>query len=264
MTSRYYHKCLVLLVALLLPRGILSDDGVLVDNCMLCVPDNNNSSIAVITNPSALITGGTCQSVYNSQSNCTILQTLGTIVCGCTSDLNMSRTDEEDGVCTLCQDGNALPQPLLKVIPGSSCAELQIDAIKDASERCIYHQEIVGTYCGCNHTVDNDDAGVCRLCAPLLIPRPDRIVDGLSCLQHEFRASIFKNCTVHQDLYADECCVDDVPSAAPSSIGEATEEPAPSASPTASPTSSSISQTSLISGTVIMLQLMWSLWSLQT
>jgi hypothetical protein len=268
MASVNYHALPVLVVALLLPRGILSGNDVVVNNCTLCVPDDNDSSLAIITNPSASIIDGTCQSVYDkgnltlSQSNCTILQTLGTIVCGCTSDLNMSATDEDEGICTLCQDGNALSQPLIKVIPGSSCAELQIDAIRDAPERCIYHQEIVGTYCGCSHTVENDDPGICRLCAPLLIPRPDRIVDGLSCLQHEFRASIFNNCTMHQDLYAEECCVDDVPSAAPSRADEATQEPAPSVSPTASP-ASSVSRTSVLSNVSIVVHLLWSLWSLR-
>lgn len=115
--------------------------------------------------------------------------------------------------CTLCQDGSNVPFPLREVLPGgTTCAALSIDARRDDPENCIYHQGVVGTYCGCNNT-----NAVCRLCSDKrLLPDPLRVVDQRSCIQHEFRGSLHKNCSAHQVLYSTDCCLDDIPSVSPS------------------------------------------------
>ena len=120
--------------------------------------------------------------------------------------------------CTLCQDGSNVPFPLLEVLPGgTTCAALSIDARRDDPENCIYHQGVVGTYCGCTNNNTNVVGVVCRLCSDeRLLPDPLRVVDQRSCIQHEFRGSLHQNCSAHQALYSTDCCLDDIPSASPS------------------------------------------------
>jgi hypothetical protein len=166
--------------------------------------------------------------------------------------------DANSMACTLCQDGGRLPFPLRKVFPNSSCAALQIDANRGSSQMCVYYQGVVGTYCGCDNVVSND---ICQICfRGFSLPRPDRVVNGLACIQHEFRASLYDNCTAHQELFGDECCFDDVPSATPTSSPTSVLSISPSIAATI-PMPTSSSTTTRCSTAIILVVLLSLLWS---
>ena len=125
-------------------------------------------------------------------------------------------------VCSLCEDGSALPQGRLEAFPGETCAQMQVDAKRDANEsNCVVDQGIVGHYCGCNNPVAADT--VCRLCGRgVSLPDPQKAVllgaaSGSSCIQVEFNASVSGMCQKARDTFQQDCCSGITPAPTPTS-----------------------------------------------
>jgi hypothetical protein len=155
-----------------------------------------------------------CQAVFElgeieiSNSSCVVLQARGVDVCLCEGELPVINDN-----CTLCRDGSSLPMPTLEGLPDKSCAEIQLEAMRDDEENCAAYQNTVGGYCGCNVTSTPTD-GVCRLCDPYNLPNPLDVDNStstmpLSCGEIELQAN-FPNtggdCEALKDIYAEFCC----------------------------------------------------------
>jgi hypothetical protein len=132
------------------------------------------------------------------------LQSIGINICSCGRDI------QEPSNCSLCEDGSSLPNGLFPGLPGETCAELQVDAIRDFFENCQAHQATFGTYCGCENPVAA--ANACRVCGDLGdLPDHLRIVEtaasgNVSCGVLEFSANLVKEtCSDAQGLYAEAC-----------------------------------------------------------
>jgi hypothetical protein len=105
-----------------------------------------------------------------------------------------------------------LPQGSLAGIPGTSCAQLQVDAKRDLADRCPIWQQVIGNYCGCNNTVSDS---ICRLCGEGATFDVKKMVTGLeenstiSCGELEFLANLGGtgfDCKEYQFIFEDQCC----------------------------------------------------------
>jgi hypothetical protein len=174
----------------------------------------------------------TCQSAFELEDltlpsdNCTFWQSRGEVICQC------AEGPPEVNECTLCEDGSALPNPLLAAIPGKICAQLQVDAKRDQAEFCIAYQQTIGVYCGCDNPLATA-AGqeVCRLCGDTSGDTTQIMADSMkmvslmadngntveaSCGQLEFSANLpGEDCSDFQLLYSESCCVE-APTPSPS------------------------------------------------
>merc|ERR1719329_659504 len=139
------------------------------------------------------------------RENCTAWQSRGEDVCHCAAE------PPERHDCKLCDDGGSLPQGALAAIPGTVCAQLQVDAKRDFQDRCPIWQQTMGNYCGCNNAYD---ASICRLCKEGYNFDPAKIVNGLdnttiSCGRLEFSANLATGdfgCKEYQFIFESRCC----------------------------------------------------------
>jgi hypothetical protein len=97
-------------------------------------------------------------------------------------------------------------------IPGTTCAQLQVEAKRDFADRCPTWQQTMGTYCGCNNTISDS---FCRLCGEDGTFDANKMVAGLeegstiSCGELEFSANLGGTdfaCSEYQFLFGDQCC----------------------------------------------------------
>lgn len=114
--------------------------------------------------------------------------------------------------CRLCDDGGPLPQGSLAGVPGSTCAQLQVDARRDFQDRCPVWQQTMGNYCGCNNTVSDS---ICRLCGENSTFDASKMVAGqedntaISCGELEFSVNLGSTgleCGEYQFIFEDQCC----------------------------------------------------------
>jgi hypothetical protein len=235
-------------------------------DCQLCQEDGQ-----VPQKPWATIQSGeeihTCQSAYEqgvvslSHLTCALWKYQGTNVCECAFTTNHEAEADAGGpttsspstsfnYCYLCTDQSNLPFPSLEVVPGKTCADLQLDAFRDDASNCTAWQQTYGRYCGC----DNQDTSVspegstsgsiapCRLCGENSIAETTRMIlltdstdesssasslfssqpqerysvntkNGKACAELEFEANLpdaTTTCETSQELYQ-ECCLVDCP-----------------------------------------------------
>ena len=175
-------------------------------SCTLC---NDNQ---VPFNPLAQIVYNdlvqTCQEVHDignlspnlGATKCAFMQDLGQYVCSC-----QEGEPPPINTCTLCEDKSAIPMPQGLALPGVTCEEMEADARRDFAENCVRYQGVVGSYCGCSNPVASKS--VCQICGTgELLPNPQLIVFGFSCIEHEFMASISGTCTAKRDEVESICC----------------------------------------------------------
>jgi hypothetical protein len=170
----------------------------------------------------------TCESAFDlgnltlPADNCTFWQSRGEVICQCAEEA------PETNECTLCEDGSALPNPLLPATPEETCAEVQVDAKRGEAGVCIVYQQTIGIYCGCdNPQATSAGQEVCRVCGgetnlpdPLimasLVTDNGDIIEA-SCVELEFAANLpGADCSDFQILYTEGCCPEEpAPSPAP-------------------------------------------------
>jgi hypothetical protein len=208
------------------------DDNVTMVDCPLCSDPSH-----VPQDPFSIFVAGdatmSCQTAFDMgpirlpAQNCSFWQQRGTAICQCASESPPTNT------CTLCENGQSLPNPFLEGRPGVTCAELQIQARCDDPEHCGIWQQTQGIYCGCDNDVEPQD-GVCRLCGsdtaewirPLEMVsvvttiittttsrasnnNGDDTTTMMSCAEVEFQANLPENqegCDEYVALYAEQCC----------------------------------------------------------
>lgn len=148
-----------------------------------------------------------CQSVYDmgdltvkgGKDMCAFYYGLGETVCDC-----QKGTSPPVNKCTLCEDGSALPFPNRRVIGQLKCSTIQNGARGDVPEKCDRYQSAIGHYCGCKNPITTPK--YCHLCNTNLLPFPSRVVNGKSCLEHQFTATINRTCTATKKKVASACC----------------------------------------------------------
>jgi hypothetical protein len=91
-----------------------------------------------------------------------------------------------------------------QVMPGVTCAEMQVYARRDYPYNCRVYQTILGSYCGCKNS--KTIAQYCRLCEGSLLPDQLKTVNGMTCIEHELDASPEKTCATKQAELAKQCC----------------------------------------------------------
>lgn len=159
----------------------------------------------------------TCDDAYTMElrlpeENCTAWQNRGEELCGCAAEAPLGNE------CTLCQDG-PLPQGLLAGIPGTTCAQLQVDAKRDLPDRCPIWQQTMGVYCGCDNDLSDN---FCSLCGEGFEFDPSKMVDGLissveraattnkiACGELQFIANLPGSdytCEQYKFFFDDKCC----------------------------------------------------------
>mmetsp|Transcript_61821 Transcript_61821/g.170952 ORF Transcript_61821/g.170952 Transcript_61821/m.170952 type:complete len:260 (-) Transcript_61821:176-955(-) len=200
------------------PSGYAQTDEDWVD-CPLCADPSHFPQDPL----SRFVSGAdtwTCQSAFDLGNltlpveNCTFWQSRGEIICQC------AEGPPETNDCTLCEDGSTLPEPLLEVLPGKMCAEVQVDAKRDEVDTCIVYQQTIGIYCGCdNPQAISPGQEVCRLCGDRLLPEPLTLVSlvtpdnaqvDTACVELEFAANLpGGDCSELQLLYSESCCPDE-------------------------------------------------------
>ncbi|CAJ1940410.1 unnamed protein product [Cylindrotheca closterium] len=177
-------------------------------DCPLCA----NETFGVYTYGTFIADSGvvSCQEAFDTDirlppENCTAWQSRGEDVCRCAAE------PPENHDCKLCDDGGSLPEGALAAIPGTFCAQLQVDATRDFQDRCPIWQQTMGNYCGCNNTYD---ASICRICTEGYKFDPAKVVDGLdnstiSCGRLEFSANLASGdfgCREYQFIFESQCC----------------------------------------------------------
>ncbi|KAG7346604.1 hypothetical protein IV203_005673 [Nitzschia inconspicua] len=144
--------------------------------------------------------------------NCRFWQQRGSTICQCASEAPAVNT------CTLCDNGQSLPNPLLEGRPGLTCAELQIQARRDDPDNCVIWQQTQGIYCGCDNAVS--ESTFCRLCGngnpDLFFPLEMVTSVGrasseemMSCGEVEFQANLPNNvgrCSEYRTFFGEQCC----------------------------------------------------------
>jgi hypothetical protein len=149
----------------------------------------------------------TCKAWYNlgdltnvvGKDQCDYLRSLGEMVCLCKEG---GPTEENN--CTLCEDGSKLTKPKKKVFEGIACATIQVTAKQADKKDCVKYQGAIGPYCNCKNPKSRKK--VCRLCKEGLLPFPQRVVKGATCLQHEFKATMSNNCDAAVKELREDCC----------------------------------------------------------
>jgi hypothetical protein len=161
----------------------------------------------------------TCNDAFQKElklpeANCTAWQNRGDELCGCAAEPPVGND------CTLCQGGDSLPQGLLAGIPGTTCAQLQVDAKRDLPDRCPVWQQTMGVYCGCDNDLSDN---FCSLCGEGFAFDPSKMVDGLissveraatvnnkiSCGELQFIANVPGSdytCEQYKFIFDDKCC----------------------------------------------------------
>jgi len=212
-----------------------SSQDVVVMSCTLC-PDSTH----VPNDPNARfdsgITSMTCAEAYSEvweleRDSCILLQSWGQGLCQCGMPQDSSRDR-----CNLCADGRSLPNGRKQGFSGTTCAQLQVRAIRDADSMCPVWQQTVGEYCDClsyNNSTSSDNAttttdptsstttgsstsSMCRLCgAENRLPDHLRLIveSDKSCGELEFLANRYREsddreyyCSEYQRQYSTPCC----------------------------------------------------------
>ena len=159
-----------------------------------------------------------------STADCESLHTWGSTLCLCSTNTS-NATAWSSNNCSLCEDGGSLPKPVYEGLPSTTCAQLQVNAIRDDPSLCTTWQKTVGVYCQCNNTLVARNA--CRLCGQF--PLPDPLLQGnstnftsssteiarsssssdsnSSCGELEFQANLpDSNCSDFQQRFGSACC----------------------------------------------------------
>ena len=136
---------------------------------------------------------------------CLAIQDAGIYACYC---------EDAPNSCLLCEDGSALPDPDLVVVPGFTCARTEFFARTDSLDQCPAYRSTVGVYCGCVNPIASE--GACRICGGnTLLPDINVVfkVDSktTTCGERELDAATSENCSDLQTLYAPFCCPSDPP-----------------------------------------------------
>jgi hypothetical protein len=145
--------------------------------------------------------------------NCSQFQSIGNTVCAC------AEVEQPDNDCTLCDSGEALPQPLLLIgNDDKTCVKVQVEAKRDDPLLCADYQQTYGEYCGCDN-VPPPQKQVCRLCGgETRLPRPLQAIPLVggdngeelekTCGRLEWEANAIADCANYQELYGgdDGCC----------------------------------------------------------
>ena len=175
-------------------------------SCTLCPsgerPHNQWSTLVVgdsrITCRIAYQLGDLSKKVKNS-SECASIREIGETSCSCmTGQLKFVNT------CKLCEDGSNLSNPNLQVIGAATCRQIRDEMRRDFERNCGVWQGAIGPYCGCKNPITS--AKVCHLCNTDKLPFPARVVDGRTCLRHEFEASLARQCIPTKKAVAAKCC----------------------------------------------------------
>ena len=133
--------------------------------------------------------------------DCDFYRNLGQYACMC----KKGTPPPSGNICTLCEDGSALPNPSKKVMENLRCSSFQTSAKSDEVKTCVKYQGGIGTYCGCDNPVA--DTKVCRLCeGKKLLPSPNRVVKNMTCIEHEFTANFAKGCAATRANVGKACC----------------------------------------------------------
>jgi Hint module len=133
------------------------------------------------------------------KDKCSFIQNIGKFICFC-----QGGKLPEENTCTLCDDGSPIPNPNREIMPGFTCAEMQVNARHDFPYNCRVYQNILGSYCSCN--TSKTSAQYCRLCDGGLLPDPLKTVNDMSCIEHEFEASLEKTCPAKRAEVGKKCC----------------------------------------------------------
>jgi hypothetical protein len=149
----------------------------------------------------------TCKAWYNlgdltdvvGKDQCDFLRSLGRMVCMCEEG-----EPAEENNCNLCEDGSKLTRPKKKVFEGIACATVQATARQAPKKDCVKYQGAIGPYCNCKNPKAVEK--VCRLCKGSLLPNPQRVVKGSTCLQHEFTATTSNTCDATVKELREACC----------------------------------------------------------
>ena len=132
--------------------------------------------------------------------NCEYYRNAGQEVCGCRVNATPTLNN-----CTLCEDGRGLPFPNRVVLGGIRCRTVQKTAREDTRSNCVKYQGGIGSYCGCPNPIASKK--VCRLCGVgKRLPVPKRVVNGITCLQHEYSATFASSCPATKAKVAAVCC----------------------------------------------------------
>ena len=106
--------------------------------------------------------------------------------------------------CKLCEDGSNLPNPTKKIIGNVTCRGVRDQMRRDFERNCWVWQGAIGPYCGCKNPITS--AKVCHLCNTDKLPFPSRVVNGRTCLRHEFEASLARQCVATKQAVGAKCC----------------------------------------------------------
>jgi hypothetical protein len=174
-------------------------------NCTLCPAGERPHNLW-----STLVVNGkrvTCRVAFQSgnlkgtSAQCANYRTIGEDVCLCQKGL-----PPQLNMCTLCEDGSALPDPNKKIFGSNTCLWVRQEMRRDFERNCYVYQGAVGPYCGCDNPISSSK--VCHLCGNKtdILPFPTRMVYGRTCLRHEFEASIARNCMEAIKSVGKKCC----------------------------------------------------------
>lgn len=142
---------------------------------------------------------GDLSSKVSDSSECASIRAIGESTCMCkTGQLPFVNA------CKLCEDGSNLSNPNKQVIGAATCRQIRDEMRRDFERNCWVWQGAIGPYCGCKNP--NTSARVCHLCNTDKLPFPSRVVDGRTCLRHEFEASLARQCVATKKAYAAKCC----------------------------------------------------------
>jgi hypothetical protein len=173
--------------------------------CSLCNPGESPfDPLATILFNGKLVT---CESVHalgdltakGGQDMCDFYHSIGQTVCDCRKG-----TSPPVNTCTLCEDGSALPYPNWRVIGQLKCSTIQDGARGDVPAKCERYQSAMGYYCGCKNPITTPK--FCHLCNTTILPFPKRVVNGKTCLEHQFLATIRRTCIATKSKVASACC----------------------------------------------------------
>lgn len=200
--------------------------------CPLCL-DPSHEPLDKVARFTAGKTTVTCAYAFSKsidlrlpKSNCTDFQEWGGSLCRCgpvaVGNNSGGGTTTRPAECRLCQNGAPLPNPAWAGLPQITCAELQAQAMRDDPFMCPIYQATIGTYCGCNSTMEESDMStnnttpsVCRICGDKLLPNHLQSVGmhvSQTCGELEFHANQpdgRHDCQLFQKLYAQDCCGSD-------------------------------------------------------
>ena len=134
-----------------------------------------------------------------SASECASIRQIGETLCLCNTGQPPFLNS-----CKLCEDGSNLSNPTKKIIGAVTCREVRDQMRRDFERNCWVWQGAIGPYCGCNNPITS--AKVCHLCNTDKLPFPTRVVNGRTCLRHEFEASLARQCIATKKAVGAQCC----------------------------------------------------------